>query len=98
VFRQIVLDNSVYLDMILSDVFTLPTYSMGLVDEQNRVNFYDGMVRVVDPEGREFIKVTIQVPSPHLRRLWRQRRSRWGRGEAEQLPRFYPHRVYCPDD
>jgi len=25
--------------MILSDVFTLPMYSMGLVDEQNRVNF-----------------------------------------------------------
>ncbi len=42
--------------MILSDVFTLPTYYMGLVDEQNRVNFYDGMVRVVDPEGREFVK------------------------------------------
>jgi F420-non-reducing hydrogenase large subunit len=55
-FRQIVLDNSTYRDMILSDVFTLPTYYMGLVDEQNRVNFYDGMVRVVDPEGREFIK------------------------------------------
>jgi F420-non-reducing hydrogenase large subunit len=55
-FRQIVLDNSAYRDMILSDVFTLPTYYMGLVDEQNRVNFYDGMVRVVDPEGREFVK------------------------------------------
>jgi F420-non-reducing hydrogenase large subunit len=55
-FRQIVLDNSAYRDMILSDVFTLPTYYMGLVDEQNRVNFYNGMVRVVDPEGREFVK------------------------------------------
>jgi len=55
-FRQIVLDNSAYRDMILSDLFVLPTYYMGLVDEQNRVNFYDGMVRVVDPEGREFVK------------------------------------------
>ncbi len=55
-FRQVVLDNSAYRDMILSDVFTLPTYDMGLVDEQNRVSFYDGMVRVVDPEGREFVK------------------------------------------
>lgn len=55
-FRQIVLDNSAYRDMILSDVFTLPTYYMGLVDERNRVNFYDGMVRVVDPEGQEFVK------------------------------------------
>ena len=55
-FRKIVLGNSAYRDMILSDIFTLPTYYMGLVDEQNRVNFYDGMVRVVDPEGKEFVK------------------------------------------
>ena len=30
---------------------------MGLVDEQNRVNFYDGRVRVVDPEGKELVQV-----------------------------------------
>ncbi len=29
---------------------------MGLVDENNKVNFYDGKVRVVDPEGTEFVK------------------------------------------
>ena len=29
---------------------------MGLVDEQNHVNFYDGRVRVVDPEGKELVK------------------------------------------
>lgn len=29
---------------------------MGMVDAQNRVNFYDGMIRVVDPEGAEFVK------------------------------------------
>jgi F420-non-reducing hydrogenase large subunit len=27
---------------------------MGLVDEKNRVNFYDGRIRVVDPQGKEF--------------------------------------------
>jgi hypothetical protein len=31
-------------------------------------------------------QVTIQASSPHPRRLRRQRRSRWGRGEAKQLP------------
>jgi F420-non-reducing hydrogenase large subunit len=31
---------------------------MGLVDEKNRPNFYDGRVRVVDPEGKEFCKFT----------------------------------------
>jgi F420-non-reducing hydrogenase large subunit len=29
---------------------------MGLVDKNNKVNFYDGNVRVVDPEGKEFVK------------------------------------------
>jgi F420-non-reducing hydrogenase large subunit len=29
---------------------------MGTVDENNHVNFYDGMIRVVDPEGKEFVK------------------------------------------
>ena len=29
---------------------------MGTVDENNHVNFYDGMIRVTDPEGKEFTK------------------------------------------
>lgn len=57
-FREVVLSNQAYVDMILSDTFTLPTYYMGLVDENNRVNFYDGRVRVVDPTGKEFVKYT----------------------------------------
>jgi F420-non-reducing hydrogenase large subunit len=27
---------------------------MGMVDEKNHVNFYDGRIRIVDPEGKEF--------------------------------------------
>jgi F420-non-reducing hydrogenase large subunit len=56
IFKDIILSNKEYLDMILSDAFTIPTYYMGMVDEKNRTNFYDGKVRVVDPEGKEFIK------------------------------------------
>ncbi len=56
IFRDIVLGNKAYVDMILSDAYTMPTYYMGLVDENNHVNFYDGKVRVVDPEGQEFVK------------------------------------------
>lgn len=59
-FRDIVLKNQGYMDLILSDAFTLPTYYMGMVDEKNKVNFYDGKIRVVDPEGKEFVKY-----SPH---------------------------------
>jgi len=29
---------------------------MGLVDGNNKVNFYDGKIRVVDPKGKEFAK------------------------------------------
>jgi F420-non-reducing hydrogenase large subunit len=56
VFEDIVLKNKAYVDLILSDTYSLRTYSMGLVDDNNKVNFYDGKVRVVDPEGNELVK------------------------------------------
>ena len=62
-FDYVVLKNKKYLDMILSDPYTLKTYYMGLVDQNNKVNFYDGKVRVVDPKGNEFIKFS---PSEYL--------------------------------
>ena len=55
-FHDIVLGNENYVEMIKSDAYTLKTYYMGLVDEDNNVNFYDGKVRVVDPNGNEFLK------------------------------------------
>jgi F420-non-reducing hydrogenase large subunit len=55
-FNDIVLKNPAYVDLILSDTYTHHVYSMGTVDEQNKVNFYDGQIRVVDPEGNEFVK------------------------------------------
>jgi F420-non-reducing hydrogenase large subunit len=55
-FHDVVLKNEKYLEMIKSDAYTLKTYYMGLVDESNKVNFYDGKVRVVDPRGNEFLK------------------------------------------
>ena len=55
-FRDVVLKNQGYVSLILSDAFTMPTYYMGMVDSRNKVNFYDGKVRVVDPEGKEFVK------------------------------------------
>jgi len=53
-FHDVVLGNSKYVDLIKSDAYMLKTYYMGLVDEKNKVNFYDGKVRVVDPDGNEF--------------------------------------------
>ncbi len=56
VFGDVVLKNQGYVDLILSDMFAHQTYYMGLVDENNHVNFYDGKVRVVGPEGDELVK------------------------------------------
>lgn len=55
-FDKLVLQNEGYLDLIRSDTFRHETYYMGLVDEKNRLNLYDGDVRVVDPSGREVMK------------------------------------------
>jgi F420-non-reducing hydrogenase large subunit len=62
-FNDIVLKNKVYLDAILSDIYTHRTYYMGMVDDKNRVNFYDGKIRVVDPDGQEFASFN---PSQYL--------------------------------
>ncbi|HEC22705.1 MAG TPA: Ni/Fe hydrogenase subunit alpha [Chloroflexi bacterium] len=65
-FEQIVLQNSAYVDLILSDGYTQRTYYMGLVDENNHVNFYDGLVRVVDPDGVEFCKYAPHEYTEHV--------------------------------
>ena len=65
-FTDIVLGNQQYVDLILGDVYNHKTYYMGLVDEHNKVNFYDGKVRVVDPEGREFIKYAPKDYAEHI--------------------------------
>jgi F420-non-reducing hydrogenase large subunit len=66
VFADIVLANSGYVDLITSDGFTERTYYMGTVDGNNQVNFYDGMVRVVDPAGKEFVKY---LPKDYLQHI-----------------------------
>jgi F420-non-reducing hydrogenase large subunit len=55
-FRDVVLSNNEYVNMILEGPYNLKIYSMGLVDTNNLVNFYDGQVRVVDSDGNEKYK------------------------------------------
>jgi F420-non-reducing hydrogenase large subunit len=59
-FDKLVLNNKEYVDLILSDMYAHQTYYMGLVDENNKVNFYDGKVRVVTPSGKELIKYSAE--------------------------------------
>jgi F420-non-reducing hydrogenase large subunit len=55
-FEKIVLGNAEYVDLITSDAFTHRTYYLGMVDDANHVNFYDGQLRVVTPDGKEYAK------------------------------------------
>lgn len=55
-FNEIVLGNQAYVDLILGDIYTHRTHYMGLVDENNHVNFYDGLVSIVDPDGKRLGK------------------------------------------
>ncbi|MEM4257842.1 MAG: Ni/Fe hydrogenase subunit alpha [Candidatus Thermoplasmatota archaeon] len=65
-FHDIVLKNKDYVNLIRSDPYQLPTYNMGLVDQKNKVNFYDGMIRVTDQQGKEFLKFNAHEYTNHI--------------------------------
>ncbi|WP_088552702.1 Ni/Fe hydrogenase subunit alpha [Calderihabitans maritimus] len=66
IFEDVVLKNKSYVELIQGEVYRINTYFMGLVDENNKVNFYDGKVRVVDQEGKEFAKFDAQEYLDHI--------------------------------
>jgi len=66
-FDDVVLKNKEYVDLVTGDVYSHKTYYMGLVDDNNRVNFYDGQIRVVDPSGKEYVKFKPQDYLQHIR-------------------------------
>jgi F420-non-reducing hydrogenase large subunit len=66
-FDDVVLKNKDYVDLITGDVYAHKTYYMGMVDDNNKINFYDGMIRVVDPEGKEYAKFRAQDYLDHIR-------------------------------
>jgi F420-non-reducing hydrogenase large subunit len=65
-FHSLVLDNKQYLAMVTNPAYMVNVYNMGLVDANNRVNFYDGKVRVTSQDGREFLKFEPQDYLSHI--------------------------------
>ena len=66
-FDNVVLKNKEYVDLISGDVYKHETYYMGLVDKANKLNFYDGELRVVDPSGKEYAKFKGQDYLKHIK-------------------------------
>jgi F420-non-reducing hydrogenase large subunit len=65
-FNDIVLKSPQYVETITSDNYSHKTYYMGLVDSNNKINFYDGDLRVVKPDGKEFLKFKAQDYLKHV--------------------------------
>ena len=57
IIDKFILKNEKYLDIILNkDIYYHETNYIGLVDENNKFNYYDGKFRVVSPDGKEKFK------------------------------------------
>lgn len=64
--EDVVLGNPAYVNLITSDAYTHRTQYMGLVDDRNRPNFYDGRIRVVNPSGAEIMKFPAKDYLEHI--------------------------------
>lgn len=65
-FNDVVLKNQQYVDYIVSDTYSHKTYYMGMVDEKNKSNFYEGQLRVVNPDGKEYVKFPADQYLDHI--------------------------------
>ncbi len=66
IFNEVVLKNKEYVDLITGDIYYNTTYYGGLVDDKNKVNFYDGWLRFVTPSGKEYARFKIQDYLNHI--------------------------------
>lgn len=56
-FKDLVLANKDYVDIIANkDLYYQETYYMGMVGKDNALEMHEGLVRVVDQQGKEFAK------------------------------------------
>lgn len=66
IFHDVVLKNHDFVSLITGDIYRHETNYMGLVDANNKVNLYDGDVRVVDPNGVERLKFKPRDYAKHI--------------------------------
>lgn len=65
-FDKVVLQDKANVDLILSDGYTHKTYNIGTVDQNGHPNFYDGTIRITDPEGRQFAQFPAKDYLEHI--------------------------------
>ncbi len=65
-FEDLVLGNPKFKEVITGDTYFHKTYYAGLVDENGKVNFYDGKIRVIDPDGNRYAEFAPNEYQDHI--------------------------------
>jgi F420-non-reducing hydrogenase large subunit len=65
-FDSVVLQNQAYMDIVTGPVYTMDVHDMGLVDENCKVNFYDGKVRITGTDGEEIARYAAEDYLEHI--------------------------------
>ncbi len=50
-FEKILLKNASLSKMMTDPLYFHPTYYLGMIDDSGRLSFYDGRIRIIDPDG-----------------------------------------------
>ncbi len=66
VFHDLVLGNAENAKLVTGDIYVHETNYMGLVDKNNKVNLYDGDIKVVDPSGAERVRFPVRDYATHI--------------------------------
>ncbi|WP_347488478.1 Ni/Fe hydrogenase subunit alpha [Desulfoscipio sp. XC116] len=53
VFEDVVLKNKQFMELVLGDMYKVVCNYVGTVDEQDKLQYYDGIHKIVDPAGKE---------------------------------------------
>jgi F420-non-reducing hydrogenase large subunit len=64
--EDVVLKNKDYVELITKGPYQHHTYNMGLVDANNKANFYDGDIRVTDQKGDEYERFQVKDYTSHI--------------------------------
>ena len=63
---ELILGNKRTMDLITGDVYYHETYYMAMVDRDNKVNFYEGEIRVVNQKGEEISRFKPEEYLDHI--------------------------------
>jgi F420-non-reducing hydrogenase large subunit len=65
-FKKKVVENEQFHNLFLGERYKVETYYMGIIDEKDKMNLYDGKLRIIDPTGKEYKTFEFNEYSQHI--------------------------------